>query len=383
MNPKRFITLLLCVSATVGAVTSTAFAQPTSTVTNPVAGRVVVIVPLTGSATTELNANIESTLRGAFLSRGASVPDHDAVMVGLGMTPPTDALGWARVGRTMAASDILRGDVRPLAGQFILTLTRIDTATARSATTSSNVSDQESGRIINTMIDVLYDPANLGPSPVDPEAQARERQAQAEREAAARRREEQARAEAAARQADEARQRREREAREHPVVSFDQGGPVAISAALSLGGLLSSVHPPPVRVLSGTAPGEASSFAMALRVDGAYSLRAVRGLELVGQLGLLVSPTTAVMLGAGAQFTFPASASFPLRGVGGFLIGLFQGATGARATTVWLSPFARAEWSFSSRISAFAGLTFDIAPASDGGVTTLSFTAGARVHFGG
>lgn len=366
--------------ACVVACATTAWAQPAA---SPVAGRVVAVVPFTGGATAELNANIEAAVRGALLARGASVPSRDAVMVGIGMTAPTDALGWARVGRGMSASDVIRGEVRPLAGQFNLTLTRYESASGRAATAARNVGEGEVGDDINAMVDALYDPANLGPAPEDPDARAREEEARRQREAEERRRAEEAQRDAAARAAEAERRRQEQYAREHPVALFDQGGPFAVGASLTFGGLLSGVREAPSTVITGNPPEAASSFAMALRVDGAYSIRAVRGLEVVAQLGLLVSPTTAVMLGAGAQFTFPASARLPLRGVGGFVIGLFQGATGARATTVWLSPYARAEWAFSQRVSAFAGVSLDVAPAGEGGVTTLGFTAGARFRFGG
>jgi hypothetical protein len=97
---------------------------------------------------------------------------------------------------------------------------------------------------------------------------------------------------------------------------------------------------------------------------------------------ILTTPTTAVGIGAGAQYTFPSSGRLPLRGTAGVLLGVWQGASGARATTLWFNPYVRAEWGFTPTVAAFAGISLDVAPADNGGVTALGFMAGARFRLG-
>lgn len=347
----------------------------------PDAQRAVAIVPFTGSATADLTADIEASVRGALLARGARVPSRDAVNVGLGLSPPHDALGYARMGQGMSVTHVLVGSVAPLAGQYNLTLTVYEVPSGRSAQQARNVGEGDAGPVVNEMLTALLDPSALGPAPVDPDAQ---RRADEER----RRQEEQARADAqrraeeeARRRADEERQAREREAREHPVRRYDEAGPIALGASLTVGGRLSDASTPTGASLHGQVP-TASGVAALLRVEGDYAIRAVAGLEVVGAFMVMLSPTNAIGLGAGAQYTVPSSGRFPLRGTFGATIGLFQGVSGARATTVWLSPYARAEYGITPAVNVFAGVSLDAAPAGTGGVTTLGFNAGLRVRFG-
>ena len=121
---------------------------------------------------------------------------------------------------------------------------------------------------------------------------------------------------------------------------------------------------------------------MRARVDGSYGIAALNGLELAASVMLLTVPTSALGLGVGAQYTFPTSGRLPLRGTAGVLVGLWQGLSGARATTAWINPFVRAEWGFTPAVAAYLGLSLDIAPADNGGVTSLGVMAGVRVRFG-
>jgi hypothetical protein len=281
----------------------------------------------------------------------------------------------------MGATHVLGGEVVPFAGQYNLTLTLYEVPSGRSATQARNVGDHVAGEAVAEMLDALFAPGALGPAPVDPDAARRaeeERRAAEERarEAAARDAEAQRR-----RAAEEAAQRRRAEDAAHPVRRYDAGGPISLGGSVHLGGLLSGTRSVPTMVISGTAPGEASTTVFALRFEAAYALNAVRGLELAGALSLLAAPTSAFAMGVGAQYTFPSSGRLPLRGTAGVLVGVWQGITGARATALWLAPFVRAEYGFTPRVAAFAGLSLEAAPA-DGGVTTLAFAVGARVRFG-
>jgi hypothetical protein len=127
---------------------------------------------------------------------------------------------------------------------------------------------------------------------------------------------------------------------------------------------------------------EPSSLAFALRGDAAYSIRAVRGLEVTGALLFSMSPSTAFALGAGAQMSFPATSRGRFRGTAGATLGLYQGLSGAQITTVWLGAQARAEYALSATVAFTAGVSLDIAPGSNGGVVTLAATAGVRLRLG-
>jgi hypothetical protein len=347
----------------------------------PSTARVVVVLPFEGTATQDLTADAEATVRGALLARGARLPDRAAINLGLGLTPPTDPAALARAAQAMGATQVLRATLRPFAGQYNLALTLTDAASARTATREESLPDEGAGELVGRMLDALLDPANWSAPTVDPTVA---REAEARRLAAEEAERQRVAAEAAAqsRAADEARRQREADALAHPVRGFADGGPVAVGLALVAGGRLSGGRPTTGPVLSGNAPADASSAAVALRAEGAYALGAVRGLELAAALLVLTTPTTAVGIGAGAQYTFPSSGRLPLRGTAGVLLGVWQGVSGARATTLWLNPFVRAEWGFTPTVQAFVGLSLDVAPADNGGVTALGVMAGVRLRLG-
>jgi len=341
----------------------------------------VAVLSFGGTATQDRLADVEATVRGSLLARGARVPDRQSVNMGLGVSPPRDALGLARAGQSMGATHLLRGEVVPFAGQYNLTLTLYEVPSGRSATQARNVGDHVAGEAVAEMLDALFQPSALGPAPVDPDAARRAEEAQraeAERQRTAATRE----AEAQRRRAEEeAAARRRAEDLAHPVRAYDAGGPISLGLSLHAGGLLSSTRAVPTMVIAGNAPGEGASGMFAMRFEAGYALQAVRGLELAGAVSILTAPTSAFSMGVGAQYSFPAQGRLPLRATAGLLVGVWQGITGARATALWLAPFVRAEYSFTPRVAAFAGLSLEAAPA-DGGVTTLAFAAGARIRFG-
>jgi hypothetical protein len=349
---------------------ATAGAQPVA----PAAQRVVVLLPIEGSATQDLVADAESTLRGSLLARGARLPDRAAINLGLGLSPPTDAGALARAAQGMGATQVIRAALRPFAGQYNLSLSLVDAASGRTATREESIHHEDAGEVVGRMLDALLDPANWSAPPVDPTL-AREAEARrlAEGEAARQR---------ATTEAEAARRQREAEALAHAVRGYADGGPWAVGLSLVAGGRLSGVRAPSGMVLSGNAPAEASSAAVALRAEGAYALGALRGLEVAAAVMVLTTPTSAVGFGAGAQYTFPSSGRLPLRGTAGVLLGLWQGVSGARATTLWLNPYVRAEWGFTPTVQAFLGLSLDVAPADNGGVTALGVMAGVRFRLG-
>lgn len=362
-----------------------AAAQPAPS-QQPAAQRVVVVLPVEGTATADLAADAEATVRGALLARGARLPDRPAINLGLGLSPPTEPVALARAARIMGATAVLRATLRPFTGQYSLSLTLIDAASGRSAQREEAIHHDDAGEVVGRMLDALLDPANWGPPPVDPEAEreaeAARQRAAAEAEAARQRAATEAEA-ARQRAADEARRRREADERANPVRGYADGGPFALGVSLVAGGRLSGVRQPTGMVLAGNAPSEASSAAVAIRAEGAYAFSGVRGLEATAALMLLTTPTTAFGLGVGAQYTFPSSGRLPLRGTAGVTLGLWQGASGARATTLWFNPYVRAEWGFTPTVAAFVGLSLDVAPADNGGVTTLGAMAGVRFRLGG
>lgn len=348
----------------------------------PTAARVVVLLPFEGAATPDLVADAESTVRGALLARGVRLPDRPAINLGLGLTPPADPTALARAAQGMGATQVIRSTVRPFAGQYNLALTLVDAASARTATREESIPHEGAGEVVGRMLDALLDPANWSAPAVDPAIE-REAEARRQAEAGAARQRGVTEAEAARqRAADEARRRAEADALAHPVRGYADGGPFALGLSLVAGGRLSGVRQPSGAVLSGNAPAEASSAAVALRAEGAYAISAVRGLELAAAIMVLATPTTAVGLGVGGQFTFPSSGRLPLRGTAGVLLGVWQGVSGARATTLWLNPYARAEWGFTPMVQAFVGLSLDVAPADNGGVTALGVMAGVRFRLG-
>lgn len=367
-----------CASA---LVPSAALAQVPAA-SQPAAQPLVVVLPFTGNATQDLLDDASAVVRNALLARGARVPDRAAVSTMLGVDAPRDAQSIAGFGRTMGATQVVSGAVRPLSGQYGLTLTLTEVSTGRQATREGNVGGDNPGEAVSVMVAALFDPAALGPAPVDPE-EAR-RRAEAEQRRAE---EERARAEAQ-RRAEAERQRREAEARQrafeaaNPTRTYTDGGPFALGVGLQLGGLVSSTRAAPVMPRPGAQLSDPSSLALMLRVEGAHALRAVTGLEVAGALMLMTSPSTALSLGVGPQFTFPAVSRGRFRGTAGALIGLFQGLSGARITTLWLEPYVRAQYDFTPAVAATAGVAFDVAPGDNGGVLALSVTAGVRFRLG-
>ena len=358
------------------AAAQTVDANPPATV------RVVLLLPFEGAATPDLLADAEATVRGALLARGAHLPDRAAINLGLGLTPPTDSAALARAAQGMGATQVIRATLRPLAGQYNLALTLVDAASARTVTREESIPDEGSGEVIGRMLDALLDPANWSAPAVDP-AIAREAEARRLAEAEAARQRQLTEAEAARqRVADEARRQREADALAHPVRGYADGGPFAVGLSLVAGGRLSDVRQPSGMVLSGNAPAAASGAAVALRAEGTYAISAVPGLEAAAAVMILTTPTSALGLGAGAQFTFPSSGRLPLRGSAGVLLGVWQGVSGARATTLWLNPYVRAEWGFTPTVQAFLGLSLDVAPADNGGVTAFGVMAGVRFRLG-
>lgn len=336
------------------------------------AQRVVGVLPFRGNATQDLLDDAETAVREALAARGVRVPDRASVRAQLGVDAPRDPQSVAGFGRNLGATHVITGAVQPLAGQYNLTLTLTEVASARTATQQANVGG-DAGGDVGRMVDALLDPAALGPPPVDPEVERRRREEAERRQEAERRAAEEQRR----RQADA--QRRAWEAA-HPERSFDAGGRVAIGLGLHVGGLLSGTRAQPATA-SGSQPSEPSSLAFLLRAEGAYSLPSVAGLEVLGALMLMTSPTTALGLGGGAQYTFPARGRLGLHGTAGAVLGLFQALSGARITTVWIEPFVRAEYQFSQGVAAFAGASLDLAPGGNGGVVTLTAAAGLRLRF--
>ena len=376
------VATILAVGLIAPAVTS---AQPAPPAQQPAAQRVVVLLPMEGTATADLQTTVESTLRGALIARGFRLPDRAAVNLGLGLAPPTETVALARAAQTMGATLVLRATLRPFTGQFSLSLTLVDAASTRTASREEAIHHDDAGAVVGHMLDALLDPANWSAPPADPaverEAEAARQRAAAEAEAARQRAltdEETARRRAA----EEAQRQREADERAHPVRGYADGGPFAVGLSLVAGGRLSGVQQPSGMVLSGNAPGEASSAAVAIRAEGAYAFSGLRGLEATAALMLLTTPTTAFGIGVGGQYTFPSSGRLPLRGTAGVTLGLWQGASGARATTLWFNPYVRAEWGFTPTVAAFVGLSLDVAPADNGGVTALGAMMGVRFRLG-
>lgn len=373
----------LCALGLPALAPSAARAQPAPSQL-PGQGTTVAVQEFTGNASDEYLRNVVSTVRGSLVARGSIVAPASRLNEAIGVAPPRGAVDLARRIQSAGITHLVQGNVRLLVGQYTLTLTLLEAGTGRAATQERIVHEDAAGETVAAMLDALFAPNALGPPPPDPDALAREEAARRQREEEARRQQEaeaqrRAEAERAARERAEreARERAEREARE--TRAFDQRGPLAIGLGMGLGGRVSEGRAAPTNLLSRAAPSDPSAFALLFRAEVGYAIRAVRGLEVVGVIGAMSSPTSAFLLGGGAQYTFPVTARFPLRASAGVTLGLYQGVSGARATTAWITPYARAEYTFgASPWSAFAGLSLDIAPASEGGVTTLSALLGAR-----
>jgi hypothetical protein len=348
----------------------TVVAAQTLPSSQPLARQTVVVLPFHGRATQDRIDEAERVVRSVLLSQGARVPDAAVVRISMGVDEPRDARSMAGLGRMLSGTHVLAGEVQPFAGQYNLTLTVTEVASARVATQRINVGEGDAGTVIAQAIAVLFDPASLGPPPVDPEEERRRREEEQRRQEEIQRGvEEQRRQDDARRRAAEAERRRRWEL-EHPERRFDEGGAVGIGAGLQVGGHFSA------------RPG-ASSTAVLLRMEGAYALRVVPGLELLAAVMFMTTPSTALGLGGGAQVTFPARSRGRFRGTGGMALGLFQGLSGAQLTTVWIAPFVRAEFHVVSRLAVFAGLALDAAPGDNGGLTALTGLLGLRLRVGG
>jgi len=360
---RAALALALCLApAAAGAQT-----QPAA---QPLAQRTVVVLPFRGRATQDRIDEVERAVRAVLSAQGARVPDVVAVRMAMGVDAPRDAQSVAGFGRNLAGTHVIAGEVLPFAGQYNLTLTLTEVASARVASRHENVGDSDAGAVIAQMLTALFDPASLGPAPVDPEEERRRQEAERLRQEAERRRaEEQQRGEAERRRREEAERQRRFEA-ENPERRFDQGGPVGLGVGLHVGGHFSG------------RPG-ASSAAFLLRVEGSYAIAAAPGLEVLGAAMFMTTPTTALGIGAGAQFTFPARGRGRFRGTGGVVLGLFQGLSGAQITTVWVEPYVRAEFHATAALAVFAGLSLDAAPGDNGGLAALTGLAGVRLRVGG
>jgi hypothetical protein len=370
----RPLALALALALLPAALPSAAFAQTPAPPSLPGHGVTVALQDFTGNASDGYLQGVAGVVRGSLVARGSIVATRTQVNEAIGVSPPTGLLDLARRIGQASITHLLQGEVRLLSGQYTLTLTLVEGNTGRSARQERIVHEDDAGPTVASMLDALFAPNAMGPAPEDPEARRR-----ADEEA-------RQRAEAEARRAaDEEARRRAAAVTPPPATTpavtrdFDARGPLSVGLALMPGGRISDGRAAPTNLISRAAPSEPGAGAFLLRAEVGYSIRSVRGLEVVGALGFMTTPSAAMFLGGGAQFTFPASSRLPIRGTAGVALGLFQGFSGARVTTLWLNPFVRAEYTFgSSPFSAFAGLSFDIAPAGDGGVTTLTAMLGAR-----
>jgi hypothetical protein len=370
----RPLALALALALLPAALPSAAFAQTPAPPSLPGQGVTVALQDFTGNASDGYLQGVAGVVRGSLVARGSIVATRTQVNEAIGVSPPTGLLDLARRIGQASITHLLQGEVRLLSGQYTLTLTLVEGNTGRSARQERIVHEDDAGPTVASMLDALFAPNAMGPAPEDPEARRR-----ADEEA-------RQRAEAEARRAaDEEARRRAAAVTPPPATTpavtrdFDARGPLSVGLALMPGGRISDGRAAPTNLISRAAPSEPGAGAFLLRAEVGYSIRSVRGLEVVGALGFMTTPSAAMFLGGGAQFTFPASSRLPIRGTAGVALGLFQGFSGARVTTLWLNPFVRAEYTFgSSPFSAFAGLSFDIAPAGDGGVTTLTAMLGAR-----
>jgi hypothetical protein len=373
----RPLALALALALFPAALPTAAFAQTPAPPSLPGQGVTVALQDFTGNASDGYLQGVAGVVRGSLVARGSVVATRTQVNEAIGVSPPTGVLDLARRIGHANITHLLQGEVRLLSGQYTLTLTLVEGNTGRSARQERIVHEDDAGPTVASMLDALFAPNAMGPAPEDPEARRR-----ADEEA-------RQRADAEARRAADEEARRRAAAVTPPRATtpatpavtreFDARGPLSLGLALMPGGRISDGRAAPTNLLSRTAPSEPGAGAFLLRAEVGYSIRSVRGLEVVGALGFMTTPSAAMFVGGGAQFTFPASSRLPLRGTAGVALGLFQGFSGARVTTLWLNPFVRAEYTFgSSPVSAFAGLSFDIAPAGDGGVTTLTAMLGAR-----
>jgi hypothetical protein len=363
--------VLLASLALAGAAAVTA----TPSVAEAQTGALVVQMPFEGDATEELLHEVEDAVRGALLTRGFQGPDRSTVRGAMGVAPPTDTAGIVGFGRSMGGTHVLTGRVTPLTGQYNLELRLYEVATQRMAQQARNVGRGDDAAIAE-MVAALFAPGALQPSPEERARQEAERQQQeAERRAEEERRraeEHRRREEEARRRAEEERRRHEAEERTRRVYRYAEAGPISLGGAVVLGGRVSAVAnratslPPP------------ESLAAGLRLEGGYAVLPAFGLEVGGALLALGSPTNAFAVGPAARLALPARGFIPLRGSAGVALGLFQGLSGARATSAWVALDARAEYDVGN-VTLFAGVVLDSMP---GVLGTLAGVAGARFRFG-
>jgi len=336
-------------------------------------GTLVVQLPFSGEADADLLRTAEDAARSALLARGAQGPDRSTVARALaGDAPPTEPERIRAFARTMGATHVLTGSVRPLAGQYNLTLTLYEANGAGSAQNVANMGDGDEGTVVPGMLDGLFAP---GAMQAAANAAAR---AQAERDAAvARQAAEEARVAEEARTSEERellardRARREREAREREarMYAFAEGGSLALGGAVEVGG----------RITAGPTRSMVAPVLAAVRLEGHYAVLPAYGLELGGLVVIDGWPTQAFAAAASARWSAPFRALVPVRGTLGASFGFFQGLTGSRGTAPFVSLELRAEYDAVPTVSFFVGGALDSAVGVFGG---LGIVGGVRVRLG-
>jgi hypothetical protein len=365
----RLLLALSAVGASTLAWTPTAQAQ---------SAQLVVAFPFDGNATDELLDTAYLAARAALVARGVTVPERSTVRQALPVAPPTDTNGIVAFGRSMGGTHVLVGHVTPLTGQYNLVLVLYDVSTSRSARVSENVGLQEETEQVAQMITRLFAPGAMQASPEELariEAE-RVRQEEARRAAEeARRREEESRRQTEQRAREEEARRRAAAERERALAQrFAGGGVISASLAVQAGGRLTA----PVGTRPPGAPAP-TGLAAAFRAEGLYALAPGVGFELGGTLGVTSSPSVALLVGPVARINLPTRGAIPLRASAGVALGVYASTSGNQVATFWGALDARAEYDIVPAFSIFAGAVLDFAP---GALTTLSGTAGVRLHFG-
>ncbi len=353
-----------------------AIAQSAAPSSAPSAQSVLLVqMPFTGDAMPDLLQIAEDSTRNALLARGSQGPDRSTVRGALPVSAPTDTAGFVAFGRSMGGTHVLTGRVAPLAGQYNLELHLYDVATSRMASQQRNIGDGEETTVIPQMLEALFAPGAMQPSPEEQARAEAERRAR-EEEAARRVREEAARREREERaRVDEARRRREEAERNRRIYRLDEGGPWSVGAGLQLGGRFT-----PVVLPNGLPAARAPSpLLFAVRIEGLYGALPAYGLEVGATASLVFAPTSAFAIGATGRFWFPWRAYVPARGGIGVTAGLFQGITGARATSGWLSFDLRGEYDVSPVATLWAAAVIDSVPGLFGSFAGL---VGVRFHAG-
>ncbi len=379
------LALTMALASAVGAQSdggsgSTASAPPT------VAPAPVLLIqlPFGGQMTDDLRDDVETGVRSALLTRGTTGPDRTTVRNAMGVAAPQGTEAIVAFGRSMGGTHVLTGIVRPLTGQFNLTLRLYEVATSQMAETQRNIGGGEEGTALPQMLEALFAPNAMQ---LSPEARARaeeERRRQEEerrRAEEARRREEEARRaeearrreEEARRRADEARRRREEADRNRRVYRFAEGGPLWLGGGMVIGARLSDV-PPPSGV---TMPRARSSVVGGFRIEGGWSFPTpVIGIQVGLSFGALMSEVIdAITLGPTVRIALPAAAFIPLRASAGVSLGLFQGVSGGHRTGFWFSGDVRAEFDPIPQLSIYAGIAVDYAGFFPAFIGTLGLTA--------